>query len=315
MKRAALPLGIDIGTTRVRVLESHATVHGPRVGAVAVRDVTPERSSDAEYISAVLEDAIAEIGTTQRRCICALGEPEAHLRTMTFPRMTAIERERNVRFEAERHVAYPIHEAVIRMHPLDASNRRWAVGIARSYAITTRLAALRKARLRVVAIDHEACALFRALPGFDAIADIGHQRTSLHVMAPGAPVTLQAFNGGADVTRAIERELSIDEGTAEKRKRILGTAGAGERARAALAADVSALIERARKTAAISRVALVGNGGRLPGLAADLEAATGAAFEMPVCDALRADAYPEDVVRSSAPDWTLAAGLTMWQKR
>jgi Tfp pilus assembly PilM family ATPase len=135
------------------------------------------------------------------------------------------------------------------------------------------------------------------------------------VFAGTTPATLQTFNGGADVTRAIERELRVDERTAEKRKRILGTAGAGERARAALACDIAALLQSARGSRSITRVALVGNGARLPGLAADVETATGAACELPVSDALRGDAYPEDVVRSGAPDWTLATGLALWRRK
>jgi Tfp pilus assembly PilM family ATPase len=131
-------------------------------------------------------------------------------------------------------------------------------------------------------------------------------------MTDGLPLTLQTFNGGADVTRAIERELCIDEHTAERRKRILGTAGAGERARAALTADIAVLIQNARRERPVSRIALVGNGSRLPRLADDLERATGAMCEMPVSEPLRDGSYPEDVVRSSAPDWTLAAGLALW---
>lgn len=319
MRNAAMPLGVDIGATRVRVVQAGATAEGPRVQAVAVRDICSAGSSsgaiaDTEYVSALVEDAVRELGTRERRCVCALGEPDAHLRTVTFPPMTALERERSARFEARRYVDYPIDEAVIRIHPLKHGSREWALGIARSFALTTRLAAIRKAGLKVFAVDHEACALARALPGFDAIVDVGHQRSSLHVMTGGTPITFQAFCGGADVTRAIERELSIDERTAEKRKRILGTAGAGERARAGLATDIAALISAARSSASITRVALVGNGARLSGLTTDLEAATGALFEMPVTTALQTDAYPEDVVRSCAPDWNLATGLSAWQK-
>jgi Tfp pilus assembly PilM family ATPase len=168
-------------------------------------------------------------------------------------------------------------------------------------------------KLKVLSIDHEACAFARVLPAFDAIVDVGYHRVSLHVTSGEAPFTLQAFNGGADVTRSIERELAIDERTAERRKRILGTAGAGERARAALTADIALLIRNARASCPVARVALVGNGARLPGLAADLENATGALCETSVSDALRGGGYPDDVVRSSAPDWTLAAGLALWK--
>lgn len=317
MKPRILPLGIDIGTTRIRVVEAEQTDCGSRIRGVATRQMSNGTSggaplADSSYIAALIEEALAELGTVQRRCVCAIGEPDAVLRTLNLPKMTSLERERAARFEAQRFIDYPIEQAVVRMHPIDRNSGLWTLGIARSSAIFTRVAALRAAGLRVVAIDHEACALSRALPGFDAVIDVGHQRSNVHLLASGAPLTLQAYNGGADITRAIERELSVDAQTAEKRKRILGTAGAGERARAALAADIAALIRNARTTHAVSRVALVGNAARLAGLAAGVEAATGALCEMPVSAALQGSAYPDDVIRSSAPDWTLAAGLALW---
>jgi len=317
MSARTLPLGIDIGATRLRVLEAHVTAQGPRLRAAAVREISSGAASsgsirDADYVAALIDDALVELGTRERRCVTAIGEPDALLRSVRFPKMTSGERERSARFEAQRHVDFPIDEALVRVHPVDRSNDVWALGIARTTAVSTRIAALRAAKLKVLAVDHEACAFGRALPRFDAIVDIGFQRVSLHVMTREAPATFQVFNGGADITRGIERDLSVDESTAEKRKRILGTAGAGERARTVLTADIAALIRSARATHAISRVGLVGNGARLPGLAADIEAATGALCEVPVSDTLRSEGYPEDVVRSSAPDWTLAAGLALW---
>lgn len=317
MKPRVLPLGIDIGATRIRVAEAEQTDRGARIRGVATREISSGASGagalgDPAYVAALIEEALAELGTVQRRCVCAIGEPDALLRTLSLPKMTSVERERAARFEAQRFIEYPVEQAVIRIHPIDRDHGHWALGIARSSAILTRSAAIRAAGVRIVAIDHEACALARVLPDFDAVIDIGHQRSNVHVLGSQAPITLQAYNGGADVTRAIERELSLDAATAEKRKRILGTAGAGERARAALTADIAALIRSARTSHAVSRVALVGNAARLAGLAADLEAATGALCEMPVSDALRGNGYPEDVIRSSAPDWTLAAGLALW---
>ncbi len=234
------------------------------------------------------------------------------LRSVHFPKMTCSERERSARFEAQRYVDFPIEEAMVRIHPLSPERNIWTLGIARCKAVNTRLAMLRAARLKVVSLDHEAFALQRALPHYDAIVDVGCGRTCLHVMTGEAPLTFQSFSGGADITRAIERELSVDEQTAERRKRILGTAGAGERARAALTSDIASLIDKARQKHPIGRVAVVGNTSRLPGITAELEDATGALFELPISDALGGDQYPEDVVRSGAPDWTLAAALSRW---
>lgn len=311
MKRTRLPLGVDIGTTRVRVAEAEVTSSGARIRAVAVREVA---SDETGYLCALIDDAVRELGTKERRCVCALGAPDALLRHVPFPKMPAGERERSARFEAQRFVDFPVEEAVVRVHAAGRSANVWAVGAARRHAVVARVHMLRRARLKPVGIDHEACALLRALPAYDAVLDVGHQRSSLHIRTAHAPVTLQAYNGGADVTRAIERELSIDARTAEKRKRILGTAGAGERARAALGADLIALVAQARRTYPLARIALTGNGARLPGLAPDLEAATGAHFEFAVGDVLRGHGYPDDVSRSGAPDWTLAAGLSLWSR-
>lgn len=317
MKRRSLPLGIDIGATRLRVAHAYDAGDGPRVCAVAVREIPPGVSSsgaitDAGHVSALIEDAVAELRVRERRCVVAIGEPDAILRAVQFPKMSLLERERSARFEAQRHVDFPMDEAVVRVHRLREKDDVWTVGVARSASILTRSAAVRGAGLRPVAVDHEACALLRALPSYDAILDIGYQRATLHVASASAPVTLQTYSGGADITRAIERDLRVDERTAEKRKRILGTAGAGERARAGLISDVASIVSQGRRVRAIARVALCGNGARLAGLDAELQDACGAAVEMPVSEALRGE-YPDDVLRSSAPDWTLAAGLARWR--
>ena len=319
MKRRWLPLGVDIGATRLRIAQAYMEAGTVRLHAVAVRDISEGVASsgvvaDVGHVAALLEDALDELGTRARRCVTAIGAPDALLKSVRFPKMSALERERSARFEAQRYAAFPIEEAAVRVHPAQRNSDRWMLGVARNAAILTRCAALRAAKLKPLAIDHEACALTRTFPHYDAVLDIGHRRCTLHVGREDGPATLQILTGGCDLTRAIGRDLSLDERTAEKRKRILGTAGAGERARAALVADIASLVEQGRRLVPIERVALCGNGARLPGLPRDLELATKARVETPVGSALHNADYPEDVIRSSAPDWTLAAALALWQR-
>lgn len=318
MKKRTLPLGIDIGTTHVRIAQLSESESVPRVESVAVREIGSGMASsgalaDPEHVGHVLEDALNELRTKQRRCVVAIGEPDALMRAVRFPAMTSLERERSARFEAQKYADFPLDDALVRIHPSE-DRETWILGIARSAAVTTRCAALRAAGLKAVALDHEAFALLRAFPDHDAVLDIGHQRSSLHLRAAGAPLTFLRFCGGADITRAIERELRIDQRTAEKRKRILGTAGSGERARASLVAELVRLIEDARRTHPFERVALCGNGARLAGIHADLGASAAVRVNMPVAGALRGGAYPDDVVQSGALDWTLAAALAQWQR-
>lgn len=319
MKKRWLPLGVDIGATRVRIAQAYTECGDPRIHAVAVRDISEGVASsgvvaDIAHVAALLEDALDELGARARRCVIAIGAPDAVLRSVRFPKMSAFERERSARFEAQRYAGFSIEEAAVRVHPVGGNRDLWMVGVARNAAILTRCAALRAAKLKPLAIDHEACALTRTFPHYDAVLDIGHRRCTLHVRREDGPATLQVLSGGSDLTRAIQQDLSLDERTAEKRKRILGTAGAGERARAALVADIASLVEQGRRLVPIERVALCGNGARLPGLPRDLESATTARVETPVGSALHNADYPEDVLRSSAPDWTLAAALALWQR-
>lgn len=319
MRARSLPLGVDIGTTRVRVLHAVATPDGPRVKAIAVRNAAPGISSsgrlnDPDAVAELLADALGELRTKERRCIASVGEPDAFLRPFHVPKMTSAERERAARFEAQRFIEFPISDAVVRVHR-GFSPEDWVLGVASTSVLESRLAALRRAGLRPIAFDHEACALTRALPEFDAVVDVGHHRASIHVSGAVSPQTFHVYNGGADITTGIVRELSIDHYTAEKRKRILGTSGAGERARISLTSEIASLISSGRSARAIARLALIGNASRLPGLAAELESATGAMCEWPVPKMLCSDAYPDDVVRSGAPDWSLAAGLALWTRQ
>lgn len=316
MRERSLPLGIDIGAARIRIVQARMTVHGPRMNNVAVRDVARGAASsgvlgDPEYVSTLIEDALGELGTRERRCVCGIGEPDAFLRPVSFPRMTHLERLRNAAYEAKRYVAFPPEETIVRIHRPARTSGDWMLGIARKSAVSARSAALRRARLRPVAMDHEFFALQRALPGYDAILDIGLGRTNLHVFGP-APRTLVTFNGGSDITRTIASDLSIDVNAAEKRKRILGTAGAGERGAADLVSDIAALVGSARSMRAIERIALVGNGARLPGLMERVRAAANLQCEVAVSEVFLDERHPPDVVRAAAPDWALAAGLAVW---
>ena len=317
MAGLTLPLGIDIGETRIRVVEASQTAVGRQVRAVAVREAPQGACSsgaiaDPEYVSAMIEDALLELGTKERRCICAIGEPQGIIRPVEFPAMKRSERERAARYEAGRFINYAPEHAVVRVHGLHEGG--WVLGIAHRGALDSRLRALRGAGLKPVSMDHEAFAFARAFHDFDAVIDMGFNRTALHVFGAAVPKTFLTFTGGADITRSIQRDLGVDERSAEKRKRILGTAGAGERARAVLVSDITALIQGARSSRRITRVALTGNAARLHGLQDDLSLAASATFEIPVSPVLRTGNFPTDVLRSGAADWTLGAALTLWSR-
>jgi hypothetical protein len=199
----------------------------------------------------------------------------------------------------------------VRVHRAGAHDR-YAVGAIGSAVLQQRLAAVRAARLRPVAVDYESLALRRVFQAADAIVDVAAERTCVHVFEEGGPLCAASALAGAEVTRGIANELAIDLRSAERRKRILGCAGAGSAARDDVVAAIASLLEGLRGRSPISSVAITGNGARLPQFLEDLEAAAGVHAEMPVPRLLAGDAYPPDVVRTAAPDWALAVGLLSW---
>jgi Tfp pilus assembly PilM family ATPase len=304
---ATLPLGIDLGTSRTRVALMERREGGaPRLIAVAVR---PTASEPTQAIVA----ALTELSTRERRCILGLGAPAAMFRAVEFPVLSRRERDRAARFEAARAIGSSIEGAVVRIIELDAT--RCVLAVAPKRVIAEHTAIVRAAGLRPVAIDDMAFALRRCVSPDAAVVDVGATLTTLVVSDEPVPLARAFATGGKALTEAVARGLGIDAGAAEHRKITIGLAGAGETARDELIAQLVAALTSARALAraAIRSVVLTGNGGRLAGFAAALEAA----LAMPVQPALLPDdltpTLPADVVRAASPDWALACGLALWE--
>lgn len=312
-----LPLAVDFGATHVRVAAFACAPEGPRVTGIAVRPLDEDAMErgvlvEPDLVAEIVEDAVADLGTRERRAVACVGAPEAVVRPLALPAMNAYERQKAAQYESRRYVDFQPGESVVRLYPTRARGT-YALGIAAKAAIKSRATCLRLAGLRPRAIDHESFALLRAFPNHRAVLDVGFRRSSLHVrMANGLPETYHLKTGGDVLTQGIASDLAIDRGSAERRKRLVGTAGAGEAARREFAADVVRLFEALPPGARASGVVMTGNGARTNGLLTDLATFTGSGIEMAASGALRGAAYPDDVVAARASDWNLVAGIALW---
>jgi cell division ATPase FtsA len=312
-----LPLGIDIGATRIRIAVAERRRDGAiRILGIASRERVncTEAERDAAAV-AVLEDLSRELGLRrQRECVSALGSPQATLRNVRFPKMSWFERRNAARFEALGEYGAARKPVRVRLHSVDRTSGVFAVGTVDEMLLRHHVSILQRARLRVAGVDHDACALQRVLSDVDAVVDIGYETLRLHVFLEGAPLSWTAGMGGADVTRCIARDLLIDAASAERRKRILGVAGAGESARESCVEAICALIEEARAGGVrVSEIGFIGNGARLPGVAESVAERTDARVRTPVSLLMRTARLSDEAVESGSPDWTLAAALTTWR--
>jgi Tfp pilus assembly PilM family ATPase len=317
MRARPLPLGVDLGASRIRVAYAERDAAGePHVVAVAARDVETslETEADIDALAAIVDELARETGANVRRAVIAVPPSEAAIRVVRFPKMRWGERRRAAAFEAERFAGWDMKNVrtLVRVHAVNRCERLLAVGAVREAALTARLRVLKRAGLRPAGVDYCAFALRRAFPHADAVLDVGFRRSVLYGFGADGPFAAALPGGGEFVTGAIGAALSIERHVAERRKRILGTAGAGEEARAELAAQAAAAIGKLRASIPVRRIAMTGNGARLSGFAADIESATRALVEVPVSELLQGGAYPEDVVRAAAPDWAMVAALASW---
>lgn len=312
-------IGIDIGSTRVRVASGKSAGLHTVIEMISSRDLPTGSSVDGEVanpeiVATVIEDMLSEMGVRTGACVCAVGPPVATLRFLKMPRMNAIERDRVARIDVERRLGRAAADVVVRTRPLTTTDDGCIVGSVSGRALRSRTEVLRKAGLRARAVDFEGVALARAFPDADAILDVGLRRITLHV--PSAPaLTLWSPIGGASVTAAIGEDLGVEERSAESRKRSIGVAGAGEEALAQVVAEGTTLIRSARRRGCtIDRIALFGNGSRVAGLRGAIE--RGADVRAPgVRPAGLSEArYPDDVAIGAAADWALAIGLARWAR-
>lgn len=311
--RGRLPLGIDVGRACVRIAELVNDSAGPHLRRLHTR--TLERSpADDRHLGLLISDVLRAAKVAERRCVFSIGEPEATVRSVTFPRMPTGERERAARFEASRFVDYPPVEAWVRTRAIDATAGLYALGILRRARLRSLLEIARAARLRLVAVDHESFALRRSAPHADAILDIGHLSARLYVFGSATPFGAVIEGGAQAFTHAIARSLAVDIPTAERRKRTIGLAGSASGEVAAFAQSVgrAMLSVRAQGAPSVQRIVLVGGGARLHGIAERLEKDTGCAVEVSASVGVDRSGYPEDVVRAGAPEWSLSIGLGLW---
>ncbi len=309
-------LGIDCGSTRVRVVRLERCAGRTRLGAVAVRDlpvgILQGTDADADALGTVLEQLVDELAARRVKCVLGMADADATLHPVAFPAMSWHARRRAAEFESDRWSRWARQARVVRVYPLDAVRRNCVLAIAARAALQRILRITRCAKVRVAVVDHVAYAYRRVFPGYDAVLDMGATGATLHEFGEPVPRSFAVPEGaGNAITAAIARDLAVPDALAEARKRVVGTAGAGLDARRAFVERIGSLVRALWSDPSRRSIALVGNASRLDRLAAELAAGTLARVEHPIGDVLRTGTYPDDVVRAAAPDWSLAAGLAL----
>jgi len=299
-----MPLGIDLGTKKVRMTYAVATPAGASVEAVTARD--REEGVSDEWLAAMLHEMRTDLGARTRACSMALGCHEATIDALALPALSYRERISAAHLEARRRFGDGGNR-IVRLFPTN-EKERFLLATTDVSNITRRKQLAAKAGLRLSTLTVDCLAWHQLASPELSVIDVGATSTRLHFRDRGAPRAVISPIGGEELTREIARALQIDERSAEHRKRILGAPGVGAGMLAALIAWVREQLGK-RETHGATGVMIVGNGSRLPEirrLFADI---------VPVrqwaagCSQLERSRYPDDIRRAAFSDWALSIAL------
>lgn len=230
--------GIDIGAGSIKVVRIAKSGARPKLLSAVLVEFPPDPaktmsiSADLRHLQAVKKIGSGNIVTLM---------PGKHLtiRSLTLPRMPLSELREAVRWEAKRHISYPIDAAqieyIIVNEKREGEVEKYDLVMVASERekVLEHLMPLREAKIKVSAVDANALSLrnvlrFREIP-VDAntlVVDLGAGKTEINIFK-GYILRFSRCveSGGLDMTRAIADTLAIGLQEAEDKKRGLNVLG------------------------------------------------------------------------------------------
>lgn len=211
-------LGLDIGSSAVKLVELSAHGQGFRLDSFAVEPIASgavqdKGVHDVTAVAAAIRRAVSQAGTRQRQVVAAVGGATAMTKVITMPAgLNDLELEEQVALEASQSISYPLDEVNLDFEVLGptASGDRMEVLLAasRTDQVNNHTMAVEMAGLELRILDIEAYALENAFPLYTsllpelgkgktvAVVDVGHRVTTLVVLHDGSGIYQQSQGFG-----------------------------------------------------------------------------------------------------------------------
>lgn len=228
-------LGIDIGSSKIKVCEIKTKGKEPEVTALGIID-TPEGAVDhtgifnPDAVGDALKKAITDSGATSNFAVVTLaGQASVLVRTLEVPKMNPAELKDHMQWEINRNIPFAESTIVSDFKPLggedeNAQNMDVVMAIAPQSAVDTVIQATKRAGKNTEAIDVEPLSLARTMQqNYDdggerttCLVEIGAKTTSINIYH-GAKLLMprQVPMGGELFTRAIADNAGLGLAEAE----------------------------------------------------------------------------------------------------
>lgn len=340
-------IGLDIGSSHVKVLELEQTKTGARrlVNFGMVR-LPPEAIVDGAVMNTnAVVDAIRELISRHkirtREVVASVSGHSVIIKRINLPVMTPEELDESIQWEAEQYIPFDVNDVNIDVQILDetgdeAGQMEVLLVAARKELINEYVSLIHEAGLVPTVIDVDAFAVENAYElNYDstedtvALVNVGASTVNINVIRNGnTAFTRDVGMGGRQVTEEIQRSLNISFEEAEAMK-----IGGDERdANAVVPEEIEGVIRTVSESIAteihrsldfylstasgdrLARVYLSGGGARTPGLSGAIARLTHSNIE--ILDPFRRIEVDERTfnpryLQDSAPQAAVAVGLSL----
>lgn len=227
--------GIDVGAGSIKAVRIKP---GKRPALTAAAMIEFPLGSERESVSADLRYLLSEKKIGGGNIITQMPGRDLTIRSLSLPRMPLEELREAARWEAKRHISYPLDTALVE-YLITGERRDGAVEkydilmvAAEESRVREHLAPFDEARIRVSAVDANALALrnvfrLRESPGDvnTLVVDIGAGKTEINIFKGGVLRFSRCLeSGGLDMTRAVADAMGTGLPEAEAKLRSLSPA-------------------------------------------------------------------------------------------
>jgi type IV pilus assembly protein PilM len=318
MARGKLSIGLDIGSTSVKMIQLKETRRRGQVGYSLVnfgmKPLPPESIVDNTLMNSTaivqaVQELLGELRIKQKDVAIGVSGHSVIIKKIAMPRMSQDELEESIQWEAEQYIPFDVKDVHIDTQILtpegtDATGQMDVLLVAaKKDMINDYTTVVSEAGLIPVVVDVDAFAVQNMfsvnydLPATESVVLInaGASVVNINIISRGATVfTRDVTIGGNQFTEEIQKQLNVSYEEAEALK-IGGGRGDSdavvpqevERVMAAVAEQVAGEIQRSldfyagtAADASFSKVYLSGGTAKIPALFKTIEARTGVPVEI-----------------------------------
>jgi type IV pilus assembly protein PilM len=342
-------VGVDIGTSTVKVLQVRSSGKGIHLLKYGVEPLPPQSIVDGHVMnSGAVVDALRKIFRDlrigQKEIALSISGNSVIIKKLNLPLMKRDEIEEQIQWEAEQHIPFDISEVeidynVIWQNP-DLGQMDVLLVAAKKDEIQDLVDVAREAKLRPLVVDIDAFALqnvYELNYGYNehetvALLNVGSEVTSLNIISGAvSQFTRDITNGGNAITEEIQKQLQVSYDEAEAYK-----AGGGIHSHEVIPEEVDGIISGVVDALAgeiqrsldfymattnrgeVDRIYLSGGTARIPYLQAAVERRSRVPVEL--LDPFRRVLFDPrqfnvDVLKSQAPQAAICLGLALRRQK